>query len=72
LAVFVSGQGKYEIALAHYPSLRDFAATLGSIDYQEVNKRYRIVGLRETCVLCTVEITDDDELAGNNTAEAKL
>jgi len=64
----VSGQGKEEgwdeIAVAHYPSLRHFAAMLGSIDYQEVNKRYRVGSLRDTCILCTMEITDDGELAG--------
>jgi len=75
----VSGQGKQEswdeIALAHYPSLRHFAAMLGSVDYQEVNKRYRVGSLRDTCVLCTMEITDDGPLAGNSRcaiAEAKL
>jgi hypothetical protein len=50
----VSGQGKEEgwdeIALAHYPSLTHFAAMLGSVDCQEVNKRHRIGALRDTCM----------------------
>jgi len=45
---------------------------LGSVDYQEVKKRYRIGGLRDTCIQCTMEITDDGELAGKKIAEAKL
>jgi hypothetical protein len=64
----VSGQGKEEgwneIALAHYPSLKHFEAMLGSKDYQDVNHEYRLGALRDTCILCTMEIGDDGELIG--------
>lgn len=43
---------------------------LGSADYQEVNRKYI-----DTCILCTMEITYDGELAGNRecvSGEAKL
>jgi len=64
----VSGQGKEEgwdeIAIAHYPSVQHFAAMLGSRDYQEVNHKYRLGALKDTCILCTMEIGDDGELAG--------
>lgn len=64
----ISGQAKDEgwdeMALAHYPSLEHFAAMLGSADYQEVNKKYRQGSLKDTFILCTMEIGDDGELAG--------
>jgi len=44
------------IALAHYPSLDHFADMIASEDYQDVNKRYRIPSLRDTCILCTSEL----------------
>lgn len=74
----VSGQGKEEgwdeISVAHYPSLEHFSAMLGSADYQEVNKRHRLGSLKDTCILCTMEIDDDGELAGgkSGTTESKL
>jgi hypothetical protein len=68
----VSGQGKEEgwdeIAVAHYPSLRHFAAMIGSRDYQEVNHEHRLGALKDTCILCTMEVGDDGELAGKNMA----
>jgi len=67
----VSGQGKEEgwdeIAIAHYPSLEHFAAMLGSRDYQEVNRKYRLGALKDTCILCTMEIGDNGELVGGRT-----
>jgi len=45
-----------QIALAHYPSLDHFADMIASGDYQDVNKRYRIPSLRDTCILCTSEL----------------
>lgn len=72
----VSGQGKEEgwdeIAVAHYPSLEHFGAMLGSLDYQEVNKRHRVGSLKDTFILCTMEIDDDGELAGGKSSESKL
>jgi hypothetical protein len=71
----VSGQGKDdgwdEIAIAHYPSLEHFAAMLGSRDYQEVNQEYRLGALKDTFILCTMEIGDDGKLAGEG-AGARL
>ncbi|KAF2433611.1 hypothetical protein EJ08DRAFT_647286 [Tothia fuscella] len=70
-----SGQGKEEgwdeIAIAHYPSLEQFAAMLGSKDYQEVNHKFRLGALKDTCILCTMEIGDDGELIGGR-EEARL
>lgn len=64
----IKGQGKEEgwdeIALAHYPSLGHFAAMLGSEDYQDANQKYRLGALKDTCILCTMEIGDDGELVG--------
>lgn len=55
-----------EIAIAHYPSLYHFAAMAGSKDYQEVNKKFRVGSLRDTFILCTMEIDEKGELAGGN------
>jgi hypothetical protein len=55
----VSGEGEegwHEIALAHYPSILHFADMLASHDYQEVNQRFRVPSLKDTCILCTSEI----------------
>lgn len=45
-----------EIAVAHYPSILHFADMLASEDYQEVNQKYRVGSLRDTCILCTSEL----------------
>ena len=68
------GQGWDEIAIAHYPSLRHFAAMAGSRDYQDVNKKSRVGALRDTFILCTMEINDKGELAGgrDDTGMSKL
>lgn len=50
-----------EIALAHYPSILHFADMLGSEDYQEVNRKWRVPSLRDTCILCTSEVGLDDD-----------
>lgn len=55
------GEGWDEMALAHYPSIWHFADMLASEDYQEVNLKYRVPSLRDTCILCTSEI-DIEEL----------
>jgi hypothetical protein len=72
----VGGQGKGEgwdeVAIAHYPSLRHFEAMLGSRDYQEVNQRFRLGSLRDTCILCTMEVGLDGELAGGRGGGARL
>ncbi|TLD36476.1 Serine/threonine-protein kinase [Venturia nashicola] len=58
------GTGWDEIAIAHYPSLHHFAAMAGSKDYQSVNHKHRVPSLRDTFIVCTMEIGDDGELAG--------
>ena len=49
-----------EIAVAHYPSILHFADMLASEDYQEVNQKYRVPALKDTCILCTSEIALED------------
>ncbi|KAE9971404.1 hypothetical protein BLS_004448 [Venturia inaequalis] len=61
-----------EIAIAHYPSLHHFAAMAGSTDYQSVNQKHRVPSLRDTFILCTMEIGDDGELIGGRRVGAKL
>ncbi|KAF2720944.1 hypothetical protein K431DRAFT_285211 [Polychaeton citri CBS 116435] len=48
-----------EIALAHYPSINHFIDMLASEDYQEVNHRDRLPALKDTCILCTSELSPD-------------
>ncbi|KAH9884604.1 hypothetical protein F4778DRAFT_556979 [Xylariomycetidae sp. FL2044] len=48
-----------EIAYVHYPTVEHFAAMASDPDYQEVNRRYRLGALRDTFILCTVEIDDE-------------
>ncbi|KAI0024947.1 hypothetical protein F4780DRAFT_775424 [Xylariomycetidae sp. FL0641] len=48
-----------EIAFVHYPSVRHFAAMAADPDYQDVNRRYRLGALRDTFILCVVEVDDD-------------
>ncbi|KAE9976844.1 hypothetical protein EG328_002372 [Venturia inaequalis] len=61
-----------EIAIAHYPSLHHFAAMAGSTDYQSINHKHRVPSLRDTFILCTMEIGDDGELIGGRRVGAKL
>ncbi|KAL9109267.1 MAG: hypothetical protein Q9227_006022 [Pyrenula ochraceoflavens] len=49
-------RGWDEFALAHYPSIRHFEDMLASEDYQEVNLKYRVPSLKDTCILCTSEV----------------
>ncbi|CZS96883.1 uncharacterized protein RAG0_06046 [Rhynchosporium agropyri] len=67
----VKGEGWDEIALAHYPSLWHFADMLASEEYQDVNKRYRVGSLRDTCILCTSEV-GIEEMVGMGVTSAKL
>ena len=45
-----------QFALAHYPSLDHFADMLGSTDYQQANKTWRVPSLKDTFILCTTEL----------------
>jgi len=63
----------HEFALAHYPSLLHFADMLASQDYQEVNQKYRVGALADTCILCTSELEIEDLLKKEGVKElAKL
>lgn len=63
-------EGKWdEIALAHYPSILHFRDMLTSEEYQEVNQRYRVPSLRDTCILMTSEIAIEEI---GKRSEAKL
>lgn len=62
-------QGWDEVAVAHYPSILHFADMLASGDYQEVNHRYRIPSLKDTCILCTSEIAIEEMGTGHRAAK---
>ncbi|KAI0170225.1 hypothetical protein BJ166DRAFT_190666 [Pestalotiopsis sp. NC0098] len=66
------GGGWDEIAFVHYPTVKHFAAMSASTEYQEVNQKYRLGALKDTFILCTVEIDDHGELAGGRTSREKL
>jgi len=66
VAGHAKADGWDEIALAHYPSFLHFAAMLASDDYQAVNKKFRVPSLRDTFILCTMEIDSSGELAGTS------
>lgn len=63
-----------EVALAHYPSIGHFADMLASEDYQAVNRRHRLGSLKDTFILCTMELGlpgGNDDL-GRHKKETKL
>lgn len=68
-----SGQGKAEgwdeVAVAYYPSIQHFMAMIGSAEYKEINEKYRLGTLKDTCTMCTQEIDDNGELVGSTKAE---
>jgi hypothetical protein len=61
-----------EVALAHYPSLEHFAAMIGSADYQAVNQAERLGALKDTFILCTMEIDSDGHLIGTRQKISKI
>lgn len=58
-----------EFALAHYPSILHFADMLASKDYQDVNQKYRVPALNDTCILCTSEIAIEEIMKGEQKAK---
>ena len=52
-------EGWDEVALAHYPTIRHFVDMLAAEDYQEVNRKDRLPALRDTCILCTSELSPE-------------
>ncbi|KAI0971331.1 hypothetical protein F4678DRAFT_432492 [Xylaria arbuscula] len=61
-----------EIAFVHYPSIAHFASMAGDKDYQDVNQKYRLGALRDTFIICALEITDDGEVVGGAKNENKV
>ena len=64
-----------EIALAHYPSMEHFCDMAGSADYQEVNRRYRMPALRDTCILMCSELDEavtSSDVRGKTTPEEQM
>ncbi|KAI0127053.1 hypothetical protein BJ170DRAFT_427164 [Xylariales sp. AK1849] len=61
-----------EIAFVHYPSVKHFAGMASSQEYQEVNRRYRLGALRDTFIMCVVEVDDRGELLGGRAETSKL
>ncbi|KAI1105953.1 hypothetical protein F4804DRAFT_303012 [Jackrogersella minutella] len=51
-----------EIALVHYPSVQHFAAMAASPDYQEANHHYRLDSLKDTFILCVMEVDDNGNI----------
>ncbi|KAI1777786.1 hypothetical protein F4818DRAFT_325704 [Hypoxylon cercidicola] len=64
--------GWEEIAFVHYPSVEHFAAMAASKDYQEVNYRYRLGALKDTFILCVMEVDDDGDIVGLRSDREKL
>lgn len=62
----------HEFALAHYPSLLHFADMIASKDYQEVNQKYRVGALGDTCILCTSELEIEKLVKDIGQQKAKL
>ncbi|KAI2636393.1 hypothetical protein GGS26DRAFT_493383 [Hypomontagnella submonticulosa] len=64
--------GWEEIAFVHYPSVQHFAAMAASKDYQEVNRRYRLGALKDTFILCAIEVDNDGSLVNIRRTKEKL
>lgn len=62
----------HEFALAHYPSLLHFADMLASKDYQEVNQKYRVPALEDTCILFTSELEIEKLVGDAKASRSKL
>ncbi|KAL2112401.1 hypothetical protein VUR80DRAFT_7756 [Thermomyces stellatus] len=58
-------EGWDEIAFVHYPTLSHFAGMLASEEYQKVNQEYRLGALKDTFILCVVELDDRGEDAAS-------
>ncbi|KAI0382917.1 hypothetical protein F5Y04DRAFT_251362 [Hypomontagnella monticulosa] len=64
--------GWEEIAFVHYPSVQHFAAMAASKDYQEVNHRYRLGALKDTFILCAMEVDNDGNLVSVRATRERL
>ncbi|KAI3337752.1 hypothetical protein F4824DRAFT_461593 [Ustulina deusta] len=65
-------EGWDEIAFVHYPSIAHFASMASDKDYQDVNHKYRLGALKDTFILCVLEITDDGEVVGRAEKENQM
>ncbi|KAI0543021.1 hypothetical protein GGR58DRAFT_450352 [Xylaria digitata] len=65
-------EGWDEVAFVHYPSIAHFAAMAGDRDYQEVNHKHRLEALKDTFIICVLEVTDDGEVVGRAEKENKM
>ncbi|KAI0840541.1 hypothetical protein F5Y06DRAFT_242854 [Hypoxylon sp. FL0890] len=61
-----------EVAFVHYPSVEHFTAMAASKDYQEVNHRYRLGALKDTFILCVMEVDDEGEVINLRSTKEKL
>ncbi|KAI1378357.1 hypothetical protein F4677DRAFT_392528 [Hypoxylon crocopeplum] len=61
-----------EITLVHYPSVQHFAGMAASKEYQEVNHQYRLPALRDTLILCVMEVDDDGNIVNLRSDREKL
>lgn len=66
------GEGWDEIAYVHYPTVKHFAAMSASKEYQEVNQKYRLGALKDTFILCTMEVDERGDLLGGKGVRGKL
>lgn len=58
-------EGWDEIAFVHYPTLSHFAGMSASEEYQAVNREHRLGALKDTFILCVVEVDDRGENVAN-------
>ncbi|KAJ3574314.1 hypothetical protein NPX13_g4401 [Xylaria arbuscula] len=63
-------EGWDEVAFVHYPSIAHFASMAADGDYQDANHRYRLGALKDTFIICVVEVTADGQV--NNGKKLKL
>lgn len=61
-----------EVALAHYPSIRHFADMAASEDYQEINTKWRVGALKDTCILMTSEVEVEREVQQERMRRGRL
>ncbi|KAI1393563.1 uncharacterized protein F4822DRAFT_16780 [Hypoxylon trugodes] len=64
--------GWEEVAFVHYPSVQHFASMAANKDYQEINHKYRLGALKDTLILCVMEIDDEGNLVNVRSTREKL
>ncbi|KAI1213065.1 uncharacterized protein F4807DRAFT_310016 [Annulohypoxylon truncatum] len=61
-----------EFAFVHYPSVSHFAAMAASRDYQEVNHEYRLPSLKDTLILCVMEVDNQGNIVDPRPTRERL